>query len=75
MIRVMLVDDHALVRMGFRMLLTVARFDVATGADAYSVEVPSEGEVVWHLPEGDFVFYRWTLRALEYDAREPYPAP
>ena len=33
MIRVMLVDDHALVRMGFRMLLTVARFDVVAEAD------------------------------------------
>lgn len=47
----------------------------SAGADAYSVEVPSEGDVVWHLPDGDFVFYRWTLRALEYDVREPYPAP
>jgi two-component system, NarL family, invasion response regulator UvrY len=32
MIRVMLVDDHALVRMGFRMLLTDAGFDVAAEA-------------------------------------------
>lgn len=52
-----------------------SRFEVSAGADVYSVEVPSEGDVVWHLPEGDFVFYRWTLRALEYDVREPYPAP
>ena len=32
-IRVMLVDDHALVRMGFRMLLADARIDVAAEAD------------------------------------------
>jgi two-component system, NarL family, invasion response regulator UvrY len=34
MIRVMLVDDHALVRMGFRMLLADARFDVVAEADS-----------------------------------------
>ena len=33
MIRVMLVDDHALVRMGFRMLLTDAGIDVVCEAD------------------------------------------
>ncbi len=32
-IRVMLVDDHALVRMGFRMLLADARIEVVTEAD------------------------------------------
>ncbi|MCW5221665.1 response regulator [Verminephrobacter aporrectodeae] len=32
-IRVMLVDDHALVRMGFRMLLADAQIDVVTEAD------------------------------------------
>jgi two-component system invasion response regulator UvrY len=32
-IRVMLVDDHALVRMGFRMLLADAQIDVAAEAD------------------------------------------
>jgi two-component system, NarL family, invasion response regulator UvrY len=32
-IRVMLVDDHALVRMGFRMLLSDARFEVVAEAD------------------------------------------
>lgn len=36
MIRVMLVDDHALVRMGFRMLLADARFEVV--AEAHSGE-------------------------------------
>jgi two-component system, NarL family, invasion response regulator UvrY len=34
MIRVMLVDDHALVRMGFRMLLTDARCEVVAEADS-----------------------------------------
>ena len=34
MIRVMLVDDHALVRMGFRMLLTDARWEVVAEADS-----------------------------------------
>ena len=33
MIRVMLVDDHALVRMGFRMLLADAQIDVVAEAD------------------------------------------
>ena len=33
MIRVMLVDDHALVRMGFRMLLADARIEVVAEAD------------------------------------------
>lgn len=33
MIRVMLVDDHALVRMGFRMLLANAQFEVVAEAD------------------------------------------
>ena len=33
MIRVMLVDDHALVRMGFRMLLADAQFEVVAEAD------------------------------------------
>ncbi len=34
MIRVMLVDDHALVRMGFRMLLTNAQVDIVCEADS-----------------------------------------
>ena len=34
MIRVMLVDDHALVRMGFRMLLADAHFEVVAEADS-----------------------------------------
>jgi two-component system, NarL family, invasion response regulator UvrY len=34
MIRVMLVDDHALVRMGFRMLLADARIEVVSEADS-----------------------------------------
>jgi two-component system invasion response regulator UvrY len=34
MIRVMLVDDHALVRMGFRMLLVDARVEVVAEADS-----------------------------------------
>jgi two-component system invasion response regulator UvrY len=34
MIRVMLVDDHALVRMGFRMLLADARFEVVAECDS-----------------------------------------
>ena len=34
MIRVMLVDDHALVRMGFRMLLTDARAEVVAEAES-----------------------------------------
>lgn len=34
MIRVMLVDDHALVRMGFRMLLADARFEVVGEVDS-----------------------------------------
>ena len=34
MIRVMLVDDHALVRMGFRMLLTNAEVEVVAEADS-----------------------------------------
>ncbi len=34
MIRVMLVDDHAVVRMGFRMLLTTAAIDVVAEADS-----------------------------------------
>ena len=34
MIRVMLVDDHALVRMGFRMLLTDAHVEVVAEADS-----------------------------------------
>ncbi len=34
MIRVMLVDDHALVRMGFRMLLADARIEVVAEADS-----------------------------------------
>ncbi len=34
MIRVMLVDDHALVRMGFRMLLADANFEVVAEADS-----------------------------------------
>jgi len=34
MIRVMLVDDHALVRMGFRMLLTDAQVEVASEAES-----------------------------------------
>ena len=34
MIRVMLVDDHALVRMGFRMLLTDAQVEVVAEADS-----------------------------------------
>ena len=33
MIRVMLVDDHALVRMGFRMLLAQAQIEVAAEFD------------------------------------------
>lgn len=33
------------------------------------VEIPSAGEVVWHLPEGDFVFYRWRVDQLELDPR------
>ena len=37
------------------------------------IEVPSEGDVVWVLPEGDFVFYRWTIEALETDVRERFP--
>ncbi|MCB9634051.1 MAG: hypothetical protein H6721_18175 [Sandaracinus sp.] len=37
------------------------------------VEVPSEGDVVWVLPEGDFVFYRWTIETLETDVRERLP--
>jgi hypothetical protein len=52
---------------------TWARFDVGAADARYSVEVPSEGDVVWHLPEGDFVFYRWTIHALEYDVGEPWP--
>jgi two-component system invasion response regulator UvrY len=34
MIRVMLVDDHALVRMGFRMLLANANIGVAAECDS-----------------------------------------
>ena len=34
MIRVMLVDDHALVRMGFRMLLTNAKVEIVAEADS-----------------------------------------
>ena len=34
MIRVMLVDDHALVRMGFRMLLADAQVEVVAEADS-----------------------------------------
>lgn len=33
------------------------------------VEIPSAGEVVWHLDEGDFVFYRWRVDQLELGAR------
>ena len=34
MIRVMLVDDHAVVRMGFRMLLSTADIEVVAEADS-----------------------------------------
>ncbi|MCB9656442.1 MAG: hypothetical protein H6726_02245 [Sandaracinaceae bacterium] len=50
-----------------------SHYDVHTGEEAYRVEVPSEGDVVWHEPEGEFVFFRWTLRDLAYDVDEPYP--
>lgn len=31
------------------------------------VEIPVAGEVVWDLPEGEFVFYRWEVPELDYD--------
>ena len=30
--------------------------------------LPTEGEAIWHLPEGDFVYGRFALRQAEFDA-------
>ncbi len=30
-------------------------------------EIPTEGEVTWRLPAGDFTYYRWQLDEVEYD--------
>jgi hypothetical protein len=39
------------------------------------VRVPVVGEVVWHLAEGDFVFYRWRLTARTEVPRAEAPRP
>lgn len=31
------------------------------------VEVPTRGQVVWRLKDGDFEYYRWEITALEFD--------
>ena len=39
------------------------------------VEIPDRGEVVWQLPEGEFVFYRFAITAIDYDAADAFPPP
>lgn len=41
-----------------------ARFD--------GVEVPVRGSVIWKLAAGDFDYYQWEMRALEYDRPARY---
>ena len=50
MIRVMLVDDHALVRMGFRMLLADAQVEVVCEAGSGEQAVELAG--LWYEPLG-----------------------
>jgi hypothetical protein len=39
------------------------------------IEIPTAGEVVWQLPEGDFTFYRWEIVDVETNCRKRLPAP
>ncbi|MBK6685458.1 MAG: hypothetical protein IPG45_13385 [Deltaproteobacteria bacterium] len=39
------------------------------------VEVPTKGQVVWRLKDGDFEYYRWEITALEFDPAGPGGAP
>ena len=36
------------------------------------VEVPSKGEVLWKLPDGDFSYYQWQITEVSFDRAERY---
>jgi hypothetical protein len=37
-------------------------------------EIPTRGEVVWHLASGDFSYYRWEILGVECNRADPYRA-
>lgn len=37
------------------------------------IRVPSKGDVIWKLKDGDFNYYRWEIEAIEYNIPEQYP--
>jgi len=38
------------------------------------VEIPTRGEVSWHLATGDFTFYRWLVTDVETGQACPFDA-
>lgn len=39
----------------------------------HGIELPSEGQVSWRLPEGEFTYDQWTITELDFDPPGPYP--
>jgi hypothetical protein len=39
----------------------------------HGVVVPVRGDVLWHLPDGDFDYYRWEILDVEENRPELYP--
>lgn len=37
------------------------------------IRVPSKGDVIWKLKDGDFNYYKWEIEAIEYNVPEQYP--
>lgn len=37
------------------------------------IRVPSKGDVIWKLKDGDFNYYQWEIEAIEYNIPELYP--
>jgi hypothetical protein len=37
------------------------------------IRVPSKGDVIWKLKDGDFNYYKWEIEAIEYNIPEQYP--
>ncbi len=37
------------------------------------IRVPSKGDVIWKLKDGDFTYYKWEIEAIEYNITEQYP--
>ena len=45
---------------------------VTAYAEFQGVRIPSEGQVTWKLPAGDFTYFNWKIVDLEYKVTEPY---